>query len=284
MASIRFGSLLALLLACGPGASHFELVATSGSPPVGRIVQAARPSTCRGATQPAIVDFDEARTPIWSCLRACKPGQELVTEVSDLRSSESTIQLVARCHSLCPTGTRRRAYIELSDPSHDHCEPGAAPREQADEQARITDDYAARLSNDYDKVSALVGDVERRPLPWDDGALDAYERASSAVRRFAEDWDNNGDAHDLAERLSRRNRLTPGRGGEYRAALRRQETREAAMRGAEYDRKAAADQIAHAHAACENVLMWCLYRCPSVGGDACQLCKRDHADCEKAVP
>jgi hypothetical protein len=284
MASLRFGPLLALLLACGPGAPRFELVATSGAPPVGRIIQATRPSTCRGATQPAIVDFDEARAPVWSCLSACKPGQELVTGVADLRSSESTIQLVARCHPLCPPGTRRRSYIELSDPSHDHCEPGAAPRDQADEQARITADYNTRLSNDYDKVSALVGDVERRPVPWDDDSLDAYDRAAVAVHRFAEDWDNHGDAHDLAARLDRKNRLTPGRGGEHLAALRRRESREAALRGAEYDRQAAADRITHARAACENVLAWCLTRCPKVSGDACQLCKRDHTDCEKAIP
>src|SRR5579883_1188279 len=77
----------------------------------GRFVQDARPASCPGTMQPAIVGFTPAQVPIWTCLPGCGPANEYVTRWGqELVYSAVHFTLRALCTSVCPPGTHRSSY------------------------------------------------------------------------------------------------------------------------------------------------------------------------------
>lgn len=87
------------------------LIACTMSP--ARYAQREAP-TCEPGTQPAVVGMGSLRTPIWSCLKSCRPGREYVTDAlgdGDLRDR----RYEPSCTNACEPGSMRNGYARLGN-------------------------------------------------------------------------------------------------------------------------------------------------------------------------
>lgn len=72
------------------------------------------PPTCEAGKQSAVVGMGSLRTPIWSCLKSCRPGREYVTDAlgdgdpRDRRYEPS-------CTDACEPGSVRNGYVRLGN-------------------------------------------------------------------------------------------------------------------------------------------------------------------------
>ena len=134
----------------------------------GRFVQAARPTSCPGSMQPAIVGFTPERVSIWTCLPGCGPDDEYVTRwAQELIGGPVHVLLHAVCTTACPPGTHRGAYAtpfgdsvfpELVQPGE--CITGdpepALATALADEQVRQRAARDASVAAAFAEVEALI--------------------------------------------------------------------------------------------------------------------------------
>jgi len=134
----------------------------------GRFEQAARPTACPGAMQPAIVGFTPAHVSVWTCLPGCGPGDEYVTQFGqELAYSDVHFTLRALCTTTCAPGSHRAAYAtafgdafyggvaQAGDCVAGDPDPAAAAA-LVDEQARQRDARDRSVAAAFAEVDALT--------------------------------------------------------------------------------------------------------------------------------
>jgi hypothetical protein len=266
---VAFWASVVAIVTCGACEStsgsvkEFYFVAL-GKNPVGRFVQATRPTACQGATQPAIVDFEAGRMPVWGCLPACKPGSEYVTDTlasSDPQYTTGT-QLDARCHAVCGASEHRLSYADFDHNAR--CAPGAPPPNEAQalalEQQRISLLHDQALDAALAPIEARMSKIEALPRPWSEDSLLESHRVVNELSDVHQ-WYDEARYKALEARLRALDSVS-------RIAAKAMKSRLRAKESSELCRSS-----------CERKLAACTRACAHMQPSACDTCQIDNRDC-----
>jgi hypothetical protein len=176
--------------------------------------------------------------------------------------------LSARCQRLCPSGEHRLSYVDFAEKAH--CAPGEPPDQQrralADEQKRITEARDRARDEVYRPIEAMIAELEKKPEPWDDSALDLSNRAELAILRLPVAIADPARTDALETRFSALH-------GPRSAAGDARKARRRVARSAETCRRS-----------CTTSREACRRACADVSADACEACRVEAETCFAGCP